>query len=218
MAEPADSDSLLAALARYRVELPEEQVELIDRYARLLWDWNTRLNLTRHTSYEKFVSRDVIDSVELARLLETGERVLDVGSGGGVPGILLAILRPDVEMALCESIGKKARVLEQIVRELNLPVAVHAARVQDRLVDQIFDTLTVRAVGPLWKVLSWLAPYWTQFNRLLLIKGPKWVEERAEVRSRGLLRGLAMSRRVSYALHGTNSESVILEIAPKPTE
>jgi len=56
----------------------------LERYATRLWDWNTRLNLTRHTTYEKFVSRDLIDSLQLSQLLEPDERVLDVGTGGGV--------------------------------------------------------------------------------------------------------------------------------------
>jgi 16S rRNA G527 N7-methylase RsmG len=68
----------------------------LDNYRRQLWAWNERLNLTRHTTLEKFVSRDVVDSHQLSNLLQRGERVLDVGTGGGVPGVVLAILRPDL--------------------------------------------------------------------------------------------------------------------------
>src|SRR3977135_72953 len=91
-AQSVPTDSLHAALARHQIELPDDQVALLDRYCRLLWSWNEKLNLTRHTDYEKFVARDVVDSMALEPFLDAGERVLDVGTGGGVPGIVLAIL------------------------------------------------------------------------------------------------------------------------------
>ena len=67
---------------------------------------DTKINLTRHTTYERLVSRDLVDTLALAELLETLPGVLDVGTGGGVPGVLLAIVRPDVSVALADSIGK----------------------------------------------------------------------------------------------------------------
>ena len=102
------TDTLAAALARHGIELADDQISQLDKYCQRLWDWNTRLNLTRHTDYEKFVARDVVDSQWLEQFLESGEAVLDVGTGGGVPGIVLAILRPDLEIVLCDSVAKKA--------------------------------------------------------------------------------------------------------------
>ena len=81
--------------------------------AQLLWEWNEKINLTRHTDYEKFVGRDLVDSLAFAEFLEQGEKVLDVGSGGGVPGVVLAIVRPDLKISLSDSVGKKAKVLER---------------------------------------------------------------------------------------------------------
>lgn len=211
-------DTLEAALSRQRIELPPEQVAALQKYCRLLWDWNEKLNLTRHTTYEKFASRDVVDSLAFSRLLAAGEDVLDVGTGGGVPGIVLAIVRPDVSISLCDSVGKKARVVEQIVRELDLNVPVHARRVQDLLEDQFYDTLLVRAVAPLPKLLTWLKDRWGAFRRLLVLKGPAWVEERREARERGLMKHLQLRKVVSYPLAGTESESVLLEIKPKEAD
>lgn len=208
-------DDLRQTLARHGIVLDSEQIELLERYALALWEWNTKLNLTRHTTYEKFVGRDVVDALAVANLLETGEHVLDLGSGGGLPGLIIAIARPDVRVDLCESMGKKARVLEQIVADLGLPIQVYARRVQDLLVDQQFDALIARAVGPLKDILRWLAPHWGQFQRLLLIKGPRWTEERHEARQLGLLRDLVLRRRAHYPLAGTESESVVLELRSK---
>ena len=86
-----------AALTAGGIELSEPQAEKMEAYARLLWQWNEQLNLTRHTTWDLLVSRDLRDVVHLAPLLAAGEEVLDLGSGGGVPGIPLAILRPDLQ-------------------------------------------------------------------------------------------------------------------------
>ena len=110
----------------------------------MLWDWNARLNLTRHTDYEKFVARDVVDTLEFSKVLQPGDRALDVGTGGGVPGIVLAIVRPDLRVTLSESIGKKARAVADVVRELGLNVAVHHGRAEELLTRETFQALLVR--------------------------------------------------------------------------
>lgn len=210
-----DRDSLAAALADQQIELSPDVAHQLQRYCELLWAWNEKLNLTRHTTYELFVGRDLNDCLQLAKLLAPGESVLDVGSGGGVPGIVLAILRPDLEISVCESVGKKSAVLADLVEKLELPVPVYALRAEEAVIDERFDTLVARAVGPLWKILTWFGPHWSSFGRLLAVKGPRWVEERGEARHRGLLRGMELRRLVSYPMAGTESESVVLEICAK---
>ncbi len=233
-------DNLAAALARHRIELPAAQVALLERYCELLWDWNTKLNLTRHTDYEKFVARDLVDSLAFAGFLAPNERVLDVGTGGGVPGVVLAILRSDLQVSLCESVGKKARVVAEIVAQLGLAVPVLHARAEEvlsargtgpicakhpegrsaenrtcPLPGQRFDTLVIRAVARLKKLLEWFRPHWKSFDRMLVLKGPSWVEERGEARHYGLLRDLALRKLAAYPLPGTESESVLLQIRRK---
>jgi 16S rRNA (guanine527-N7)-methyltransferase len=209
------ADTLRAALIRHQIELPPEQIALLDRYSGLLWERNEKINLTRHTSYEKFVTRDVIDSQVFARFLRRGERVLDVGSGGGVPGVLLAILRPDLCLTLSESVGKKAKVLIDIVRRLELSTPVYAGRAEELLSKQPFQTAVVRAVAPLSKLLAWFQPHWSALDRLLILKGPTWIEERGEARHLGLLRSLALRKLRTYSLPGSHAESVLLLICPK---
>lgn len=208
----ASSASLQEALDRREFALPAEQVAQLERYCRILWGWNEKLNLTRHTNYDLFVSRDLTDSAALAALLAEREEVLDVGSGGGVPGVVLAILRPDLDVTLCESMQKKARVLASIVKEMKLRMAVHPSRAEQLLEDLRYDSLVARAVGPLWKILTWFEPHWASIGRLLLIKGPKWVEERADARERNVLKRLELRKVAAYPLENTYSESVILQL------
>jgi 16S rRNA (guanine527-N7)-methyltransferase len=207
--QPQALAELLTAIG---LSVTPEQIEQLDHYRRLLWSWNERLNLTRHTTLEKFVDRDVFDSQQFSLLLERGERVLDVGTGGGVPGVILAILRPDLSVSLCESTQKKARAVEAIVSELDIATPVLATRAEEVLSVGTYDTLTARALAPLHKILTWLAPHWDAFDRLLLVKGPAWVEERAEARHRGVLHGLDLRKATTYLTPGTGAESTILSI------
>jgi len=209
------ADDLAAAVAEHGIELPDEQIALLRRYCVLLWDWNTKLNLTRHTDYRKFVARDLVDSLVFAEFLASGEKILDVGTGGGVPGVVLAVVRPDLSVSLCESVGKKARAVADIVDRLGLAVPVHEARAEDLLGAWRGNTLVARAVARLAKLLRWLKPHWGSFDRLLILKGPSWVEERGEARHYGLLRNLALRKLTSYPLPGTGAESVLLQICPK---
>ncbi|GAA4452290.1 16S rRNA (guanine(527)-N(7))-methyltransferase RsmG [Novipirellula rosea] len=204
-----------AALDAHSMEIDEVIALKLQAYAEAMWRWNEQLNLTRHTTWDLFVSRDLRDCLQLAPLLEAGEEVLDLGSGNGVPGIPLAILRPDIEVSLAESVAKRANALGEIIEELGLPVPVYAARGEDLLEDFRFSSVVSRAVGSIAKFCRWIEPHWASVDRLLLIKGPKWVEERGEARHLGSLANLQLRRVATYPLGDDEaSEGVILQIWP----
>jgi 16S rRNA (guanine527-N7)-methyltransferase len=210
------NDTLAAALDRHAIALPAEQIAQLDGYCRALWTWNEKINLTRHTDYERFVTRDVIDTIELSKLILPNEEVIDMGSGGGVPGIPLAIIRPDLSLTLTDSVGKKAMVLSDLKKQLRLNIRVEATRAEKVMDDDTrFDVTTARGVGSLTKILRWLKDHWLSVGRLLAIKGPKWTAERGEARHHNLLHELDLRVAASYPMPGTASESVILKIWPK---
>lgn len=224
MSDPANTEETLAeAVAACGLEITPKQLERLDAYRRLMWEWNEKLNLTRHTTIEKFVTRDLVDTIQIAKHLEEGERVLDIGSGGGVPGLPLAILRPDLDLRLCESVSKKANVLADMIQTLQIPVSLYGARVE-AIVDRAseaprFDTLIARAVAPLWKFMFWLRPHPQGWERLLLIKGPSWTGERGEARHRGLMKGYDLRRIDEYTTPRTEAITTVLSVtrsaAPK---
>ncbi|MCO6042281.1 16S rRNA (guanine(527)-N(7))-methyltransferase RsmG [Aeoliella sp. ICT_H6.2] len=221
MSEPAptteDFDSLADAVTWAGLEIPAEHIAGLDAYRQLLWQWNENINLTRHTTLQKFAGRDLLDTVRLSEHLDKGDRVLDIGSGGGVPGLPLAILRPDLTVSVCDSVGKKAKVLEDMVQSLGLPVTVYPARAEQVLEITTQGTLIARGVASLKKLLTWLEPHWEAFDQLLLIKGKAWVEERGEARHHGLLKDLDLRRVASYE-SPLVGESVLLRITQRDSQ
>ena len=207
--------SLADALAAHAIALPPEQLAKLDAYRALLWEWNEKLNLTRHTNYETFVIRDVVDSLELAKLIPAQAKVLDVGTGGGVPGVIIAITRPELHVELCESVAKRAKVVAEIVAALELNIVVYNARAEDLLGDAQFDVVVARAVAPLAKMLAWFEGCWPAIGELLLIKGMRWTNERGEARHRGMLKPLELRVAATYITPVTGAENVILRIWPK---
>ena len=224
--EPSSADLPFAVAAeceRLGLAVSTEAVPRLAAYAASLWSWNERLNLTRHTDVEKFVSRDVADAVAIAPHLETGAHVLDVGTGGGVPGVLLAILRPDLRVELCDSVGKRARAVREIVAEIGLTIPVHEGAAQPLVAAAAeagerggrpgrFDVLVVRAVAPLLKLLGWFEPLCDAYGRMLVIKGPRWEEEKGEARHRGFVKKVGVRRIAAWPIRGSDNESVLLEV------
>ncbi len=210
------SRSIRAECDRLGLAVPAGAEEGLAAYAERLWAWNEKLNLTRHTDVERFVSRDVADAVAVVACLGPGERILDVGTGGGVPGVILAILRPDLKVELSDSVGKKARAVRGIVAEAGLAIPVHEGAAQELVSrrgpkDQ-FDVLVIRAVAPLLKLLTWFEPLADRYGRMLVIKGPRWEEEKGEARHRGLVKKVTIRRVAAWPIRGSDNESVLLEV------
>ena len=163
--------------------LAPPQHEQLARYLDVLLAANQRMNLTRIIDREAAEVHHVGDALTLLRFIPPGkQRVADVGSGGGVPGIPLAIARPDVELLLIESTRKKAAFLEGAARELGLGnVRVADARAEDVGHDpqlrESFDVVVVRAVGTLNWLAEWCLPLVKRGGKMLAMKGPKAAEE-----------------------------------------
>ncbi len=201
-------------LEKHGLSLAADVAARLEEYCRLLWDHNTRVNLTRHTDWELFVTRDLVDTLKLSGLLAPNEHVLDIGTGGGVPGLVLAILRPDLQLTLAESVGKKARVLESMAEALKLPVEIQDQRAETLLEDFRFDACTARAVGPLDKLCRWFDKNWYSLGRLLAVKGPRWEAEQVVAKEAGLMKGIRLTVAARYRIPGQEWESVILKLWP----
>ena len=147
----------------------------------LLLRWNQAHNLTSVTDPGDIVTKHFLDSLTIAPLMR-GDRFLDIGSGGGFPGIPLALARPDAHWTLIDSRGKRTRFLQEVVRRLGLEQAdVVKQRVESYQPDKKFDTLVARAVGPLPRLVLLTQHLWHEGVRVIVMKGADFFGELKEV-------------------------------------
>ena len=172
-------------------ELPDELMLKLERYLDLVLKANETTNLTAIKHRELAWSRLIVDSLTPLPGLPDGDdredgapplKLVDIGTGAGLPGIPLAIARPDVQVTLIDGTGKKIRFLESVVAELKLDnVTPLNARVEDVGQDPAhratYDVAVSRAVGPLPVVLEYSLPLLAKGGTMLAMKGPKAEQE-----------------------------------------
>ncbi|MGD1071700.1 MAG: 16S rRNA (guanine(527)-N(7))-methyltransferase RsmG [Bryobacteraceae bacterium] len=174
----------------------------------LIVEANQVLNLTRITTPREAAIKHVLDSVIPWRLFAGAKHVLDAGTGPGFPGIPLALVLPEIQFILAESIQKKARFAESALAVLDLPnVTVAAQRAEDILKRQKFEIVTARAFAPISKALDLL-----KGSRLILYKGPFVEREISEVRKPHASIKVVMR----YDLPGQMGARTIVEITGLP--
>lgn len=140
-------------------------------------------NLLSPRGLVELESRHFPESLAFARNLPEGPRLLDLGSGGGLPGLIIAAARPDLDVHLLEATGKKAAFLAEAAGVLGLNVTVHHGRAEELAVGALagdFSLVTARAVAPMVRLGPLAAPFLAPGGQLHAIKGDRWREEMAE--------------------------------------
>lgn len=163
--------ALLEGARTLGIELTDEQAVRLVTHLDLLDEWNARMNLTAIRDRPSQLTKHLLDSLTVLPYLQ-GERIADVGSGAGFPGIPLAIVEPRRQFALIESTGKKCRFLEHVRDTLELRnVEVVQSRAESYKPGVRFDTVIARAVGPLADLVKVAGPLVVGGGRLLAMKG-----------------------------------------------
>ena len=137
-------------------------------------------NLVSARAKEELGSRHIPECESFARLLAGPGPVLDLGAGGGLPGLVIAIVRPELEVHLMEATAKKVSFLQETAATLGLMVQVHHGRAEEMgrgALRGAYGIVTARAVAPLERLVGWAAPYLAPGGRLYAIKGERWAEE-----------------------------------------
>lgn len=165
-------DELLArGLEAIDCDLSEDQQHQLITFVELLNKWGRVYNLTAIRKKRQMVSRHLLDSLVTLPYIK-GLRVLDVGSGAGLPGIPLAIARPDLEFVLLDSSSKKTRFMIQAIGELSLSnVRVEHSRIEDFQSDTLFDTVITRAFANTEKFLNLAGRMCTKDGQFILMQG-----------------------------------------------
>ncbi|MEO8062612.1 MAG: 16S rRNA (guanine(527)-N(7))-methyltransferase RsmG [Pseudomonadota bacterium] len=160
------------------VELDESQLDLLWRYGVMLRERNEHVNLTSIVSPEGILQLHMLDSLTLVPHLGAARRIIDVGTGGGFPGIPLAVAQPQREFTLIDGTQKKIRFVAEGIAALDIRNArAHAARAENYEGEKDFDLVVVRAVGSLADVLHNAGHLVGPAGRLLAMKGKLNEEE-----------------------------------------
>jgi 16S rRNA (guanine527-N7)-methyltransferase len=160
-----------------RFDLPDAAMRRLDRYAAAVARWNSRINLFAPGAMPELWSRHIGDGVRVAEALPAeGPHVCDLGSGGGVPGLVVAAVRPDLDVALYEADARKCAFLREASREMGLPVRIVRGRIEE-LRSAGADFVTARALAPLPLLLAYCHQHVDRSGLSVLLKGRNWADE-----------------------------------------
>jgi 16S rRNA (guanine527-N7)-methyltransferase len=188
------------------IALSSEQEGLFERYLTLFLEYNAHTNLSAVRDAEGVMEKHFADSAILARFEALSGRLLDIGTGGGFPGIPLKILFPDLQVTLMDSVGKKTKACDHFARELGLKdVSTVWARAEDAAkcadLRAGFDSVVSRATAYMPQILEWSVPFLKPGGRIFLYKTPSEEEYSDGMKAVGKLR-LILEKTHSYALAG----------------
>lgn len=174
-------EALIKGAKQLGLTLSEAQQDALLHYQELMLKWNRVYNLTAITDPQQMVTHHLLDSLAVLPYLH-GQRIIDVGTGGGLPGIVLAIMSPEREFVLLDSNSKKTRFVTQVMIELKLTnVKVQHSRVEQCQPEQRFDTVVSRAFASIQDMLHWCAHLRDKDGIFLAMKGVSPDEELAQM-------------------------------------
>ena len=157
----------------------EDRLELISRYVDILATRGIEWGLIGPREGDRLWGRHVLNSVALAGLVSRGSTVADVGSGAGLPGLPLAILRPDLRVDLVEPLLRRVTFLAEVVDELALGDRVQVVRTRAEDHRKTYDAVVARAVAPLERLINWCNPLRAADGQVLALKGQNAEQELA---------------------------------------
>jgi len=159
-------------IAEMQLEVSTPQQEQLLDYLALMFKWNSVYNLTSLRDPMQMVTHHLLDSLAAVPAFAGAKNVLDVGAGGGLPGIVLAIVRPDMKVSMIDTVHKKTAFLTQVKAQLGLAnVTIYTMRVEDLQVSDKFDVITSRAFADLSDFVNWSSHLLAEQGRYIALKG-----------------------------------------------
>jgi 16S rRNA (guanine527-N7)-methyltransferase len=180
---------LVDGIEEMQLDLSGDKIAKLMDYLALLFKWNAVYNLTSLRDPMQMVTHHLLDSLAAVPAFKDAKNVLDVGAGGGLPGMVLAICRPDMKVAMIDTVHKKTAFLTQVKAELGLAnVTVYTKRVEQLEVKaagapEPFDVITSRAFADLLDFVNWSGHLLAEGGQFIALKGVAATDEQQRVPS-----------------------------------
>ena len=175
-------NTLMEECKKQNIELDENKAKALKEYKDLLVEWNEKMNLTAITEDYEVIIKHFVDCLECTHLITDEKKIIDVGTGAGFPGMVLAIYYPQIEFTLLDGLNKRLIFLEEVINKLELKNvkivharAEEAARNEDFF--ESFDAVVSRAVANLPVLLEYTSPYVKVNGKCIIMKGDNAQEE-----------------------------------------
>ena len=196
------NETLLAESLRGQgVQLSKTTLQKFSLYRHILLEWNQRMNLISRRDEDRIYSRHFLESLGLVFTVDIPRqsRIMDLGSGAGLPGIPMKIIRPDLQIILVESIFKKVSFLKFVVNELGMDnLDVFHGRAETYEDDNKFDFIVSRSVSNLVHLCKWSQPYIKLGSKLIAFKGSKVNDEIQRLEKSAMQLKIQSWRKISY--------------------
>ena len=209
-------DLLKEKAAEYGIQLDDKALERFDLYARLLVEWNEKINLTAITDPEEIVIKHFLDCLTVFSKVEIkeGSKIIDVGTGAGFPGLVMLIARPDLKMTLMDSLNKRLNVIKDILEKLELTADVVHSRAEDggqnKVYREKYDFSTARAVSNLRDLTEYCLPFVKVGGSFIAMKAAKAEEEISAAQKAIKTLGGTVSEKYTFELEDAGERNIIL--------
>ena len=174
-------------LKKINIEFDDKKIEQFYKYMNLLIEWNEKINLTAITEPDDIILKHFIDSLTISKYINENKKIADIGTGAGFPGIPLKIAKPNTQMFLIDSLNKRIKFLEEVIKqnEIANTFAIHARAEEighNKEYRGNFDVVTSRAVARLNVLLEYMMPLVKLGGKCICLKGPNIGEELEEAK------------------------------------
>lgn len=211
------SEKIKEYMNKINIEISDKQIEKFFDYMNLLLEWNEKINLTAITEPENIILKHFVDCATILKYIKDEDKIIDIGTGAGFPGIPLKILNEKLDITLMDSLNKRINFLNEIINKLDLKniVAIHARAeelARNKEYREKFDIATSRAVANLSTLSEYMLPFVRKDGMVISMKGSNIEEEVKNAKKAIKILGGEIEKIDNFNLANTNNIRNIITI------